>query len=177
MTFLLPCVSVFKSPSTYVDTLLDLGFIQIHYDHILTLIPSAKILFLTQFTFTGGYKFWDGHNLIKFASSLPKFTSFQYTCTKYIHHTLTFPKALLHCNINSKSKVSPDYDTIRVQVVIIWIKCGWDFGYDPFILKEKFLSIFGPMKFRNKLSVYKSSGETCVHRIDIHILKGGNWKE
>lgn len=113
-----PCVSVF---SFYLcgHCLLDLGFILIHYDHILTLIPSAKILFLTQFIFTGGYKSWDGHSSTKFASSLPKFTSFQYTCTKYIHHTLAFPKALLHCNINSKSKISPDYDKIRVHVVII----------------------------------------------------------
>ena len=115
--------------------LLDLGFILIHYGHILTLIPSAKILFLTQFAFTGGSKSWDGHSSTKFAYSLPKFISFQYMCTKYIHHTLTFPKALLHCNINSKSEVSPDFDKLRVQV-IIEIKCEWDFWYDPFILKQ-----------------------------------------
>ena len=43
--------------------------------------------------------------------------------------------------------------------------------------EAKFLSIFGPIKFRNKLSVYKSNGETFIDRTDIHILQGGNWKE
>lgn len=51
----------------------------------------------------------------------------------------------------------------------MWVRF-WVWSIHP---EAKFLSIFGPMKFRNKLSVYKSNGETCIDRTDIHILKGG----